>query len=283
MATSQLQTVPGQPAEVVEPPSRWGMPDLTALWRFRELLWLMTRRDLAVRYRQTLVGVAWVVMQPVAYAAVFSLALTFLRASPPGDVPYPVFVLTGLTLWLFLASVVARTSTSLLAAAGLISKLHFPRIILPFAAVLPQVVDFALAFGVLVGVMALYGVGLEPEILLTPVFVLLGLGLAFGIGLWFSAVAVRYRDVQQLVPFILQVGLFTSPVIYSLERIPGTAQDLLPFNPVTGVLEGFRWAVLPDAAAPGPEIVYSAVVGGLLVVTGLVYFRRAQDEFADVI
>lgn len=272
-----------QPAEVIEPPSRWGMPDLTALWRYRELLWLMTRRDLAVRYRQTLVGVAWVVIQPVAYAAVFSLALTFLRASPPGEVAYPVFVLTGLTLWLFLAGLVARCSTSLLAAAGLISKLHFPRIILPFATILPQVVDFLLAFTVLLGVMAVYGVGLEPEILLAPVFVLAGILLAFGIGLWFSAVAVRFRDVQQLVPFVLQVGLFTSPVLYSLDRLPDTAQSILLLNPVTGVLEGFRWAMLPGAPPPGAELIVSIILGSALVITGLIYFRHAQDEFADVI
>lgn len=272
-----------QPTEIVEPPPRWGMPDLSALWRYRELLWLMTRRDLAVRYRQTFVGVAWVVIQPVAYAAVFSLALTFLRASPPGEVAYPVFVLTGLTLWLFLAGLVARCSTSLLGAAGLISKLHFPRIILPFATVLPQLVDFLLAFTVLLGVMAVYGVGLEPEILLAPLFVASGILLAFGIGLWFSAVAVRYRDVQQLVPFVLQVGLFTSPVLYSLERLPSTAQSILLLNPITGVLEGFRWALLPGAPAPGVELAISLALGSALVVTGLIYFRRAQDEFADVI
>jgi lipopolysaccharide transport system permease protein len=272
------------PAEIIEPPGAWGFPDLRALWRYRELLFLLARRDLAVRYRQTAVGVAWVVVQPIAYAAVFSLALTYLRASPSNEIPYPVFVLSGLTIWLFLAGVVARVSASLVGSSGLISKLHFPRIVLPVASVLPQLVDIALAFGTLIGVMLVYGVMPAPKILLAPVFVVLGLLVVFGAGLWLAAIAVRFRDVQQIVPFIIQIGLFASPVIYPLDLLPESAQKIMALNPLTGPLEGFRWAVLPDQAPPSVWLLlWPLLVATPLLVTGLIYFRRAEDAFADVI
>jgi lipopolysaccharide transport system permease protein len=276
----------GQPRheEIIEPPRAWGFPDLRSLWRYRELLVLLARRDLAVRYRQTAVGIAWVVVQPVAYAAVFSLALTYLRASPSSGIPYPVFVLTGLTIWLFLAGVLARVSASLVGSSALISKLHFPRIVLPVASVLPQLVDVSLAFGTLIGVMLVYGVIPDPTILLAPVFVALGLSVVFGAGLWLAAVAVRFRDVQQIVPFIIQIGLFASPVIYPLALLPESAQRIMALNPLTGALEGFRWAVLPDEAAPGLGLLlWPLVVAAVLIVSGLIYFRRAEDAFADVI
>jgi lipopolysaccharide transport system permease protein len=277
---------PGQPppVEIIEPPRAWGLPDLRSLWRFRELLFLMARRDLAVRYRQTAVGILWVVLQPVAYASVFSLALTYLRASPGSGIPYPVFALSGLTIWLFLTGVLARVSGSLTGAAGLISKLRFPRIVLPVAAVLPQLVDVALSFVTLMGVMLVYGVMPEPRIVLAPVFLALGLAVIFGLGLWLAAIAVRFRDVRQIVPFIIQIGIFASPVIYPLDILPPLEQRLMALNPLSGPLEGFRWAVLPDKEPPDLWlVVWPLVVATLLIVSGLIYFRRAEDAFADVI
>lgn len=270
--------------DVIEPPARWGLPDLAGIWRQRELLFLLARRDLAVRYKQTLAGVAWVVIQPVAYAAVYSLALTFLRASPSGEVPYPVFVLTGLTLWLSFSSIVSRCSTSLVASSSLISRLHFPRIILPVAALLPNLVDLTVAFVVLVGVMLVYGMTPDAQILLAPVFVLLMVAVGGGIGVWLAAIAVRYRDVQQLVPFLLRVSLYTSPVLYGLTLVPEAAQPIMSLNPATGFLEGFRWAVLPGTPAPDLGLIIAPILTALLLLaTGLVYFHRAEDEFADVI
>lgn len=287
MTATEKHTKTAQPprvVDVIEPPTRWGFPDLAGIWRQRELLFLLARRDLAVRYKQTLAGVAWVVIQPLAYAAVYSLALTFLRASPSDDVAYPVFVLTGLTLWLSFSSIVSRCSTSLVASSSLISRMHFPRIILPIAALLPNLVDFAVAFVVLIGVMLVYGVTPDVQILFAPLFVLLMVAVGAGIGLWFAAIAVRYRDIQQLVPFVLRIALYSSPVLYGLSLVPEAAQPFMSLNPATGFLEGFRWAVLPGTPAPSLDLILIPLVTAVvLLVTGLLYFRRAEDAFADVI
>jgi lipopolysaccharide transport system permease protein len=272
------------PVDVIEPSGRWRLPDLRPLWTQRELLLTLARRDLTVRYKQTLAGVAWVVLQPVAYAAVYSIALTFLRATPGEFVPYPLLALTGLTLWLLFSGVVSRTAGSLIAASSLIKRLMFPRLLLPAAALLPQLVDLAISFVVLIGVMLVYGVIPEAKILLAPIFVVLALGVSWGIGVWYAAIAVRYRDIQQIVPFTLQLLLYTSPVIYTLDLVPEKARTIMSLNPLSGVFEGWRWAVLPGASSPSPLAIFTAVLVGLiLVVTGLIYFRRAEEAFADVI
>jgi lipopolysaccharide transport system permease protein len=248
----------------------------------RDLLILLARRDLSVRYKQTIVGVGWVLLQPLAFAAVYSIFLTLFRAQGMNGIPYPVFALTGISLWLTLASAFSRASDSTVSGSSLIGKLYFPRIILPIAAVLPPAVDFCVAFVVLIVVMLFYGVVPDAAVLLAPVFLMLGLLVCLGIGLVFSAVVVRYRDIQQLVPFLTQVLLFVTPILYPLSLVPDSFRSLVALNPFTGVLEGFRWAVLPPADAPSMGVLAVPILFCLIVLpAGALYFQRVQNQFAD--
>jgi lipopolysaccharide transport system permease protein len=194
-----------------------------------------------------------------------------------------VFALAGMTMWLLFSGSLMRTADSTLSSVALISKVYFPRVIIPLSAVLAPVVDFAVAFVVLLIALAIYGVELQVNLLLTPVMLLLALVVALGAGLWLSALAVRYRDVQQLVPFTIQVLLFATPVLYPLSQVPDHVQWVYALNPLVGVMEGFRWATLPGADAPGWMLVIPAVTGTLMLVSGLLYFQRAEQDFADVI
>jgi lipopolysaccharide transport system permease protein len=266
----------------IEPTRKWAFPDLRQVYEQRDLLFLLARRDLTVRYKQTLIGVGWVLLQPLAFAAVYSVFLTLFRAQATKGIPYPVFALTGITMWLTLALAFARASESTISGSALISKLYFPRIILPIAAVLPPAVDFTVAFAVLLVAMLFYGVMPALTILLAPAFLVLGLLVAFGIGLFFSALVVRYRDIQQLVPFLTQVLLFVTPILYPLSLVPHALRPLMALNPFTGVIEGFRWAVLPPADPPNALVVLSPIVFCLIVIPlGALYFQRVQNEFAD--
>ncbi len=240
----------------------------------------MARRDLAVRYRQTAVGAAWAIAQPVGFAAAFSLVLGLWGRPPSGGIPFPVFALAGMTIWLFVTSSLSHISGSTLASGALISKVYFPRLVIPLAALLPPVVDFLVAFGVLGVAMALWGVAPPPQVVLVPLVVLLAAGTVLGAGLWLSALAVRYRDVQHVVPFTLQLGLFVSPVLYQLDLVPEAVQPFYALNPMVGVLEGFRWAML-GTSPPGEIIIVPVVTAIALLTTGVIFFTRAETGFAD--
>jgi lipopolysaccharide transport system permease protein len=266
--------------QVIAPPSAWPRPDLRELWRYRDLVYYLARRDIAVRYRQTVIGAAWAIIQPVAFAAVFGTFLTLIGRVPTEGIPYAVFALSGMSVWLFLSASLSLTSASTVASAGLVSKVYYPRLAIPLAAVIPPIVDFFIAFLVLLVAMAIYGVAPSVNIVTLPIVVLLAVLIAFGAGLWLSALAARYRDVEHVVPFLVQIGLFVSPVLYPLALVPERWQALYSLNPLVGVLEAFRWAIL-GTDPPGHLLLIPLAVGLLLLAGGLAFFARASTTFAD--
>jgi lipopolysaccharide transport system permease protein len=266
--------------EVIEPPRGWPRPDLRELWRYRDLVYFLARRDIAVRYRQTAIGAAWAIIQPVAFAAVFGMVITLFGRVPTEGIPYTVFALTGMCVWLFVSASLSLTAASTVTSAALLSKVYFPRLAIPLAAIIPPIVDFLIALLVLFGAMAIYGVAPSINIVALPGVFLLAVAIALGAGLWLSALAARYRDVQHVVPFLVQIGLFISPVLYPLSLIPDRWQVLYSLNPLVGVLEGFRWAVL-GTNPPGEMLLIPLAVGALLLLSGLMVFARASTTFAD--
>jgi lipopolysaccharide transport system permease protein len=273
--------VNGTPAiQVIEPPAGWPRPDLRELWRYRDLVYYLARRDLAIRYRQTVVGAAWAVIRPVVFAAVFATFVTLIGRVPTEGIPYAVFALTGMSMWLFISGSLTATSSSTIGSSSLVSKVYFPRLTIPVAAIVPQIVDFAIALVVLLIAMAVYGVSLTPNILALPAVCALALVITFGAGLWLAAYAARYRDVQHVVPFIVQIGLFVSPVLYPIDLVPDAYQVLYSLNPVVGVLEAFRWCML-GTSAPGELILIPVLAALVLFTLGLRVFARAATRFAD--
>jgi lipopolysaccharide transport system permease protein len=268
---------------VIEPVSGWSLPNLKELRHSLDLVYFLAKRDVTVRYKQTAVGALWAVLQPLLLAIVFSVFLGRVSDLPSAHVPYALFALTGMTIWLFFATAISRCSDSTITSAELISKVYFPRLAIPIAAMMPPIVDFAAAFVVLIGVLLAFGQVPGIQILLVPVVFAVALALALGIGFWLSATIVRYRDVSNIVTFMTTLLLFITPILYPLSLIPGAYQPLYALNPLVGVLETFRWAVLPDASPPGLLLLIPAVTGTVLVITGLFYFERAERRFADVI
>ncbi len=270
--------------QVVEPARGWRFPDLREAWAHRDLLYLFVRRDVAVRYRQTTIGAAWAILQPLLLAVVFSLFFGhYARVPSAPGIPYPVFVVAGMVMWLFFASSMSSASQSTVGSADLISRVYFPRIIIPLAAVIPPLLDFMVAFIVVLVTMLVYGVDPSVRVVLIPGITLLAMMTALGMGLWLSAMHVRYRDVQHVVPFIVLVGMFTTPIVYPFDIIPSSVQPIFALNPMVGVLEGYRWALFPSFSFPGAILLIPVIVSVVLVVTGALFFERMENTFADVI
>jgi lipopolysaccharide transport system permease protein len=265
------------------PPSGWRLPRLRALAAYGDLVYFLAKRDVTVRYKQTAAGALWAVIQPLLLAAVFSIFLGQLSDVPSDGTPYALFALTGMTMWLFLAGAISRCSESTLASSELISKVYFPRLVVPLAALAAPVADFCVAFVVLVVLLVATGHAPGPEALLAPAVFAMAAVIALGIGLWLSALVVRYRDVSLAIPFLILLLLFLTPILYPLSLIPDGYQVVYSLNPLVGVLETFRWAMLPEAAAPDLALLISAATGVLLLLSGLAYFTRAEQRFADVI
>jgi homopolymeric O-antigen transport system permease protein len=274
---------PEEQVTVIRPPSGWAPPNLRELWHSADLVYFLAKRDVTIRYRQTAIGVLWAVLQPLILTAIFAIFLGRLAKVPSDGVPYALFALTGMTMWLFLSGSISKCSESTVASAALISKVYFPRLVVPIAALMPPLVDFAVAFVVLVAALLISGEGLQVQILLVPVVLGVAAMLTLGIGLWLSAIIVRFRDVTVMVPFALMVILWTSPILYPLSLIPEGSRDIYALNPFVGLLETFRWTVLPGAASPGLLLLVPAVMGLVLLVSGALYFGRAERRFADVI
>jgi lipopolysaccharide transport system permease protein len=269
---------------VIEPVGGLVFPDLRELWRRRDLLYLFVLRDLTVRYKQSVAGALWAVLQPVALAAVFSVFLGILAKVPSEEgIPYPVFALSGMVLWLFFTSSLVRSADSTVASSDLISKVYFPRVAIPLAAALAPVADFAVAFLVVVGALLVYGQPIDAKILLIPLMVPLVLALALGAGLWLSALYVRFRDIGLIVPFMVQVGLFITPIIYPFSLLPDNLRLVYGLNPMVGVLELYRWMIFPGTDWPGAVVIVPLIVAPLLLVSGAAFFERSQRGFADVI
>lgn len=274
---------PTPPVLVIKPTRGWVSLKLREVWEYRELLYFLVWRDVKVRYRQTVLGAAWAIVQPFTAMVIFSVVFGQLAKLPSDDLPYPIFTFTALLPWNLFAGALGRATQSVVGSAHLISKAYFPRLIVPIAAVLGASVDFAFAFVILLGMMLFYGVTPTPAMLTLPFFILLALAAALGVGLWFAALNVRYRDVGYIIPFLIQVWLYASPVAYSSSLVPEHWRALYGLNPMTGVIEGFRWALLGTRWAPGPVIAVSVLVVALILVSGLIYFQRMEDTFADIV
>lgn len=275
------------PTIIIQPTRGWAALQLRAVWEYRELLYFLVWRDLKVRYKQTVLGALWIVIQPVVSMVVFSVLFGGLLNVPSGGVPYPIFAYTALLPWNYFAASLNRSSTSLVGSAHLITKVYFPRLIIPISGVLSGLVDFSIAFLVLIGMMVYYRIAPTVAIVLLPGFLLLALLTALGFGLWLSALNVRYRDINYLIPFLVQTWMYLTPVIYGTTLIPEQFRFLLALNPMTGVVEGFRWALLghhlADAAPPGPLFLVSITITLLVLVSGAVFFRRTERTFADIV
>lgn len=254
------------------------------LWRYRELFYFLAWRDFLVRYKQTVLGIAWAVVRPALIMLVFTLIFGRLAQFPSEGLPYPILVFAALLPWQLFASAFSESGNSLVSNANLISKVYFPRLIIPVSGVLVSVVDFLISLAILVVLMAWYGVAPAWQILTLPLFMLLALAAALSAGIWTAALNVKYRDVRFIIPFIVQMGLYISPVGFSSSVVPDNWRLAYALNPMVGVIDGFRWAVSGGATALYvPGLVLSVVLTGLLLVVGVRYFRRTEKTFADII
>ncbi len=276
--------MPASEAVLVIQPSRgWVSLRLAELWQYRELLVFLTLRDVKVRYRQTVIGASWAIIQPFMSMVVFSLFFGQLAQIPSDGVPYPVFSFAALVPWGFFSQALSRTSNSLVGSAGLLKKIYFPRLIIPISSAVSGVIDFGLSFIVLLILMLFYGIVPTVNIIWLPFLLLLSAVTALGVGLWLSAMNVQFRDVAYIVPFLTQFWMFASPIVYPSSLIKDeTLRALYGINPMVGVIEGFRWALLGTNTRPGPVIFVSALVAVLILISGAFYFRRMEKTFADV-
>lgn len=257
--------------------------DLPGIWQYRELLYFLMWREIKVRYKQTAIGAAWAILQPLITMLIFAVIFGYFARIPSDDVPYPLFAYAGLLPWTYFAQAVERSGNSMIENARLITKVYFPRLIVPMASVGTPLVDTALAFVMLVGLMAFYRVYPTARILLLPLFMLLAVLTALAVSLWLSALNVKYRDVRYAIPFLLQIWLYASPVVYSLRIIPTQWRPLFSLNPMAGVIDGFRWALLGQGGPDVPSIVVSAGMMVVLLLGGLIYFKRMERTFADIV
>jgi lipopolysaccharide transport system permease protein len=276
--------LPDEPLVVIQPSKSWVALNLRDLWSYRELLYFLTWRDVKVRYKQTLLGVAWAIMQPLFTMLIFTLFFGKLGGfdTRTEGMPYPLFAFAGLLPWTFFANAVTNSSNSLVGSANLITKVYFPRMIIPGAAVAAGLVDFAISFVMLVGLMFYYKVALSATLLLLPVLVILTAALAMGVGMWLSALNVKYRDIRFALPFLIQLWMFVSPIIFPTSLLPQKWRWALALNPLTGIIEGYRSSIF------GRPVDWSALgISTLIIVLLVVYasysFRRMEKTFADIV
>lgn len=267
----------------IRPSRGWSALKLREVWEYRELLYFLVWRDVKVRYKQTALGVLWVVLQPLATTIVFTLIFGNLAKMPSENLPYAVFALAGLLPWNYFSGAIGRGGSSLVGSANLISKVYFPRLIIPISSVLAGLVDFGITFLLLVALMLFYGYPPTLSWLLLPFFLLMAIATALGVSLWLSALNVQYRDVGYLIPFLVQLWFFATPVVYPSSLIPAPWSLLYALNPMAGVVDGFRWALFGNTAAPGPLILVSIAVVIVTLVSGLFVFKRMERTFADVV
>lgn len=267
----------------IRPSRGWSALKLRDVWEYRELLYFLVWRDVKVRYKQTALGVLWVVLQPLATTIVFTLIFGNLAKMPSENLPYAVFALAGLLPWNYFSGAIGRGGSSLVGSANLISKVYFPRLIIPISSVLAGLVDFGITFLLLVALMLFYGYPPTLSWLLLPFFLLMAIATALGVSLWLSALNVQYRDVGYLIPFLVQLWFFATPVVYPSSLIPAPWSLLYALNPMAGVVDGFRWALFGNTAAPGPLILVSIAVVIVTLVSGLFVFKRMERTFADVV
>jgi len=268
---------------VIRPTSGWVPLNLGDVWKYRELLYFLTWRDIKVRYKQTILGIAWAVIQPVFMMLIFTLFFGRLAKIPSDGLPYPIFAFTALLPWQMFSRALTDASTSLVVNERLITKVYFPRLLVPTSAVLASLVDFCIAFVLLLGMMLFYGIAPTGAVWTLPLFILLALMSALGIGFWLSALNAQFRDVRYTLPFLTQFWLFATPVVYPASLVPERWRLLYGLNPMTGVVEGFRWALLGKGGGIEPMLAVSVIVILVTFIGGLYYFRRMERTLADVV
>lgn len=280
---------------IIEPPSGWQFIRLREIWQFRDLLYYLSWRDVKVRYKQTVLGVFWAILQPLMTMVVFSIFFGGFAEIPSDGIPYPIFSFTALVPWTFFSSGVTSVSNSLVGNSSMLKKIYFPRIIIPITQLFSALVDFMMAFAVLIFMIIVYSllpstaenpslIQIDPvKLIWLPVFLLMAFASALSIGLWLAALNVQFRDVRHSVGFIVRLWMFITPVIYPLSLVEERWQLIYSLNPMTSVIEGFRWSLLGQGTGPGPVMLVSAIVISALLISGLFYFNRMEKNFADVV
>jgi lipopolysaccharide transport system permease protein len=282
--TAPSGAAPPELVTVIEPARGWVPLKLSELWEYREVLYFLIWRDIKVRYRQTLIGAAWAVIQPFMTMVVFSIFFGRLAKVPSDGVPYPVFAFAALVPWTFFANGLTQSANSLVHSGHLITKVYFPRLLVPMGRVLAGLPDVGLSLLVLLGMVWWYGLlELGERLMWVPALVILTFVTALGLGLWLSALNVRYRDIQHAVPFLIQIWLFATPIAYSASLLSEPWRTVYSLNPLVGVIEGFRWALLGSGNPPGLSLTVSALAAAVLLVSGAYVFRRIERTFADVV
>jgi len=271
------------PVTIIEPSRGWLGLGLKELWDYRELLYFLIWRDVKVKYKQTIIGAGWAILQPLITMIIFTLVFRKIADVPSDNIPYPIFAYTALLPWNLFSGGLNRASVSLVTQSNLISKVYFPRMMVPISAMLSGMVDFAIAFIILVGMMFWYGVVPTAAILSLPLFITIALVAALSVGLWLSALNVRYHDIGHAIPFLVQIWMFASPVAYPVSAVPEKWRLLYSLNPLAGVIEGFRWAMLGKESPDFVVITVSAVAMIALLFSGIAYFKRTERTFADLI
>ncbi len=283
-AKSEELNSPGELITYLRPARGWASLNLGDIWRYRELVYFLTWRDIKVRYKQTLLGASWAILRPLLTMVVFSIFFGGLAKISSDGYPYPVYTYAALLPWELFSNALSVASRSLVGNANMITKIYFPRMILPLSSVLAGLVDFAIAFLVLIALMIGYGIAPTSAVWTLPFFLLLAVITALGVGLWLSALNVLYRDIGYIIPFLTQLWMFITPVVYPTSMLPESWRFIYALNPMSGVVDGFRWALLGNqASAPGPNLIISSVIAVLLLVTGMFYFRRMERQFADMV
>lgn len=270
------------PHLIIQPPRKWVPVDFHELWHYHELLYFLTWRDIKIRYKQTILGFSWAIIQPLSMTTIFTIFFGGLANIPSEEVPYPLFAFSGVLIWTIFAEGLTRSTKSTVSNAHIMTKVYFPRLILPISGILSPLVDFLAGFSILVIAIIYYGIGLSWQIIALPAFILLAVATALGVGLWFSALNVKYRDFGYVIPFMIQLWLFASPVVYPSSLIPPQYRALYGLNPMAGVIEGFRWALF-STSPPSLMIMVSIGVVIALLISGIFYFRRMEQYFADIV
>ncbi len=281
--STEAHLSPSQVVTEIRPDRGWLDLDLGAVWRYRELLVVLMLRDIQVLYKQALLGAAWAILQPLFAVVIFTIVFGYFARMPSEGIPYPIFAFAGVLPWTYFAEAVRRSGTGLVTDSELVRKVYFPRLIMPLANVISPLLDFCIAFVVLLMMMAFYGIAPSAKMLLVPFLMIIAALLALAIGLWLAPINVRFRDIKHTLPFIIQIWMYASPIVYPLSMVPEQWQGLYSLNPRVGVIEGFRWAVFDQGSPNFQALGISAAVILVLLAGGIVFFRRMERTFADVI
>jgi lipopolysaccharide transport system permease protein len=277
------QTNLEMPITIIQPSRGWVSLKLQELWEYRELLYFLVWRDVKVRYKQTVLGAAWAIIQPFMAMVVFSIFFGKLAKMPSDGIPYPLFAYAALVPWGFFANGLSQASNSLVGSSHLITKVYFPRLVVPISSVISGIVDFILAFAVLLGMMLYFGIFPTINVIWLPFLLLLAFITALGVGMWLSSLNVEFRDIRYVLPFLTQFWMFATPIVYPSSLLSEPWRTFYGLNPMVGVVEGFRWALLGTHTAPGPIVIVSAMAAVMILVGGAFYFRKMEKTFADLV